>query len=109
MLSWNTIYISGEGDFRDDVRRKLEYYLPEGSTMPGFLGALELAGTHDMYWVDVALPIRQIKEAIGAKLIWKHRLRFYHTLEAFLQAHQPQEDQEISTPPMAGISHKGAA
>ncbi len=92
VMNWNTIYISGNGDFREEVRRKLEYYLPEGTIMPGFLGALPAEGTHDLYWIDANIPVRQIKEAIGARLIWKHRLHFCTTQEEFQSAHQITEE-----------------
>jgi len=30
--------------------------------------------------------LREMKEAVGSKLVWKYRLKFYASLEAFLQA-----------------------
>jgi hypothetical protein len=53
-------------------------------------------GKHDMYWLDEREDIRGVKEAIGGKLIWKHRLRFYTTLEAFMEGRTRQSASEFS-------------
>jgi hypothetical protein len=83
-MDWNTLYITGRADFRELVRRKLESSrLPH---MPGYLDASLGRGTYDLYWLDDAVPLRDFKEAIGAKLIWKDRLRFYPNLEEFIDA-----------------------
>ena len=39
-----------------------------------------------MYWVDEKIKLRELKEAIGSKLIWKYRLNFYTTLESFIES-----------------------
>jgi hypothetical protein len=82
-MNWATLYITGRKDFPEEVRRKLE-----GSKldfMPGYVDGAAEAGTYDLYWVEENLPLREFKEAIGSKLIWKYRLRFHPTLEDFIQ------------------------
>jgi hypothetical protein len=84
-MGWVTIYITGKTDFREDVGEKLED--SDLNIMPGYTGGSgdpELVT--DMYWVDESIKLRQLKEAIGSKLIWKHRLQFYASLEAFLES-----------------------
>lgn len=83
-MNWNTLYITGRADFRETVRRKLEG--SRLSHMPGYLDASLGRGTYDLYWVGESVPLRDFKEAVGAKLIWKYRLRFYPNLEEFIDA-----------------------
>src|SRR4051812_18149535 len=84
-MGWATIYITGKEDFREDVGKKLED--SDLNLMPGYTGVSgdpELFS--DLYWVDEKINLRELKEAIGSKLIWKYRLRFYTSLEAFIES-----------------------
>ena len=83
-MSWTTVYIKGLSDFREEVLRKLEH--SDIDFLPGYTATSSATGTNDMYWVDEKVDIRNFKAAIGAKLIWKYRLRFFTTLEAFLES-----------------------
>ena len=85
-MSWTTIYITGRSDFREEVRKKLEH--SDQRYMPGFIESSGDQITHDLYWLDGRMDLRAFKEAIGGKLIWKHRLRFFKTLEEFLQSQE---------------------
>ena len=87
--NWTTIFISGKVDFRDEVRRKLEH--ADIRTMPGFIEQTSAEWTHDLYWMDETVPLRAFKEAIGGKLIWKYRLRFYVSQEAFMAAESKRQ------------------
>jgi len=89
-MSWKTIYIVGKTDFREEVSRKLQH--SSQRYMPGFVDSSNGENTHDLYWLDGRTDLREFKEAIGGKLIWKHRLRFYPTLEEFLQSQQPKTE-----------------
>ena len=81
---WKTIYLSGNGDFKEDVAERLEK--SELNFMPGYTGASgETTIFNDLYWLDEGVSLREFKEAIGSKLIWKYRLRFFDSLESFLQ------------------------
>ena len=82
-MNWTTLYITGKADFRDDVHRKLE--ASPLDFMPGYIESTG-NGVHDLVWVSEKAALREIKEAIGSKLIWKYRLRFYANLEEFIQS-----------------------
>lgn len=87
-MNWSTIYIKGLGDFQEEVKRKLEH--SHLNVMPGSLGAsTESPYTYDLYWVDKKINLRDFKKAIGARTVWKHRLRFYRSLEEFIVTPQP--------------------
>lgn len=89
-MSWITIYISGKSEFRQDVRRKLEHSsIPH---MPGYIETYPGQDPADLYWMDGTVSLRKIKEAIGGKLIWKNRLRFYTSLEEFMTSRQAAPD-----------------
>ena len=94
IMSWTTIYITGKSDFREEVRKKLEH---SGQRyLPGFIENSGTEETNDLYWLDGRTNLSAFKHAIGGKLIWKHRLRFYSTLEEFLLAQQPRIDAALS-------------
>lgn len=59
--------------------------------MPGFIESPLGELPSDLYWVDGKVDMRTFKETIGGKLIWKHRLRFYASLEAFQLSKQEKE------------------
>ena len=89
-MRWVTIYITGKEDFREEVGKKLED--SDLKIMPGYNGGSGPGELHnDLYWIDEKLPLREFKEAIGSKLIWKYRLQFYTTLEAFLESQNPRK------------------
>src|SRR4051812_3305010 len=81
-MGWTTLYITGKADFREEIREKLED--SDLTFMPGYTGTFSSGEeVHDLYWVDEKIKLRDFKEAIGSKLIWKYRLHFYPSLEAF--------------------------
>ena len=94
-MSWTTIYITGRSDFREEVKKKLEH--SDQRYMPGFIDDSSDEFTHDLYWLDGRTDLRAFKEAIGGKIIWKHRLRFYKTLEAFVLSQQMRSGDEFSS------------
>lgn len=83
-MGWTTLYITGNADFRNEVREKLDdSYL---DIMPGYTGTFNPGGeVHELYWMDEETNLRSIKEAIGSKLIWKYRLNFYASFEAYTE------------------------
>lgn len=90
-MGWVTIYITGKTDFREDVGKRLED--SDLKLMPGYNGGSgdpELFS--DLYWVDEKVKLRELKEAIGSKLIWKHRLQFYSSLEAFIESQNAKKN-----------------
>lgn len=95
LMDWNNIYIVGNHGFKKDVARKLEH--SEINFMPGYLGNDYGATDYDMYWVDKLVDLRSFKEAVGAKYIWRYRIRFYNTLEKFLASQGTQTSNTTFT------------
>jgi len=83
-MNWTTIYITGRRDFQEEVRKKLEH--SDLDFMPGYVDNTTATVTHDLYWLSDQIELRKMKEAVGSKLVWKYRLKFYASLEAFLQS-----------------------
>lgn len=83
-MGWTTLYITGKSDFREEVLKKLEG--SDVNFMPGNIGTSSNMDTHDLYWIDEKEDLRKFKRAIGSKLIWKYRLTFFTSLEAFVEA-----------------------
>jgi hypothetical protein len=88
-MNWTTIYITGRQDFREEVRKKLEHV--DLNFMPGYIGNSSQTSADDLYWLDSSTTLRTFKEAIGGKLIWKYRLRFFSGLEEFLDYQESQK------------------
>lgn len=95
-MGWITVYITGKADFREEVLKKLES--SNVNFMPGNTGASSDLDTHDLYWLDEKVNIRSFKEAIGSKLIWKYRLNFFTSLEAFIETQKNKYKEEDFTP-----------
>lgn len=99
-MGWITIYITGKADFREEVRKKLES--SDVNFMPGYTGASSEMDTHDLYWLDERVDLRNLKLAIGSKLIFKYRLNFFTSLEAFIES-QKNKHQETEFVPDAHL------
>lgn len=94
-MGWTTIYITGKSDFREEVLRKLES--SNVNFMPGYTGGSSDMDTHDLYWLDDKVDLRKFKEAIGSKLIWKYRLQFFISLEAFIESQKNKRKEATSS------------
>lgn len=95
-MGWMTIYITGKSDFREEVQKKLES--SNVNFMPGYTGATSDMDTHDLYWLDESVDLRTFKEAIGSKLIFKYRLNFFTSLEAFIESQKNKNKEGDLTP-----------
>jgi hypothetical protein len=73
-MAWITLYITGKPNFEDAVLDNLEK--SEISFLPGSNGD----NNNFLIWVDETLPLRQLKEAIGSKTVFKYRLQFFTSL-----------------------------
>lgn len=93
-MGWTTLYIVGNSDFTEDVRSRIEQ--SNLKIMSGSFGAGQGTCFHDMYWVDEKLNLRKLKEKIGSKLIWKYRLRFFLSLDEFMQVQQGQQKNMLT-------------
>jgi hypothetical protein len=85
-MNWVTIYITGRTDFREEVRKKLMN--ADLNVMPGYTDNSQSRVLHDLYWMDEKLSLHDFKKAVGSKLVWKFRLRFYATLEEFIEVQE---------------------
>jgi hypothetical protein len=94
VMNWNTIYITGRDDFREEVRRKLDH--THLNYMPGYIDNSMTRIMHDLFWLDESIDLRTFKEAIGSKLIWKYRLRFFTNLEAFVQSQNNKDNDTLT-------------
>lgn len=83
-MGWITVYVTGKSDFREEVLKRLES--SDVNFMPGYTGPSDEADAHELYWLDETVALRKFKEGIGAKLIWKYRLQFFTSLEAFVES-----------------------
>jgi hypothetical protein len=102
-MNWITIYIKGRGDFREEVKRKLDH--SHLNLMPGSIGgAVDSSYTYDMYWVDEDTDLQDLKKAIGAKVIWKYRLQFYGSLEAFIESQHTHDRSGFTKDEQARIN-----
>src|SRR5688500_12052228 len=91
-MGWITVYITGKIDFREEVLKKLEN--SNVNFMPGYTGASSDMDTHDLYWLDEKVDLRKFKEAIGSKLIFKYRLNFFTSLEAFIESQNKKKEAQ---------------
>ncbi len=89
-MSWTTIYITGRPEFQPKVRKKLKHSTLD--FMPGYVDNT-ITVTRDLYWLNDQTELRKMKEAVGSKLVWKYRLKFHASLEAFLQS----QDNTVKT------------
>ena len=83
IMNWKTIYIvGGREGFNDEVVRHLECSRLE--FMSGYHTRQSLEA-HELFWVPEEMTVREFKEAIGAKTVFKYRLRFFESLEQFIE------------------------
>jgi hypothetical protein len=98
-MGWSTLYAHGNPGFEQEVLDQLEH--SSIGFMPGSIGGDENIA---LYWVDEHTTVRDFKKAIGSKMVFKYRLRFFESLEslhAFQDTHirtadfTPQEEALI--------------
>ena len=103
-MNWTTIYITGRPEFQDEVRKKLEH--SDLDFMPGYVDNTTATITHDLYWLNDQTELRELKEAVGSKLVWKYRLKFHADLEAFLNSQErTAKSAELTQDDLALIAH----
>jgi hypothetical protein len=88
-MNWNTIYISGKPGFEKELQRKLDR-----ADLPLMNGSSPLPDGTCLYWVAEQLPLRELKKAIGADLIWKYRLRFSAAIQEHSHEAEPFTEWE---------------
>ena len=99
-MAWATIYIHGKSGCGPEILRQVEH--SDITFMPGTVEGEENIG---LYWVDEKTTMREFKEAVGSKTIFKYRLRFFTSLEKLNEFYDekpsefftPQEEAMIQT------------
>lgn len=79
-MGWTTIYITGKSDFKEEVLRHLEQ--SRFRFMPGSSEDRHLS----LFWIEEGADFREFKKSIGSKTIFKYRLRFYNSVEEFVES-----------------------
>lgn len=90
-MNWKTVYIVGKGKFHDEVMRHLDRSGLE--VMSGY-HARQSGEQHELFWIPENMTIREFKVGIGAKTVFKHRLRFFESLEQFIETINSSEFTE---------------
>lgn len=73
-----TIYIKGIKKYKASLIKGLD----KSSLREGRDYIQGLAGDdHALYWLNENLELREFKLAIGAKYVFKHRMKFFNTIE----------------------------
>ena len=89
-MGWITVYIKGKSGFEQDVLDKLN-----GSDFPFMPGTSYEKGLM-LYWIPEQKTLRSFKQAIGSKIVFRYRLRFYTNVEALIeQSHNGETDAEV--------------
>ena len=88
-MGWITVYIKGKSGFEHDVLEKLN-----GSDFPFMPGSSEKGLM--LCWIPDQKTVHSFKQAIGSKIVFRHRLRFYTNVEALIeQGHNDEPDQKV--------------
>ena len=73
-----TIYIKGIKKYKVSISKGLDKSnLKEGKDYIQGLAGSDFA----LYWLNENLTLREFKLAIGAKYVFKHRMKFFNTIE----------------------------
>jgi len=90
-MGWITVYIKGKSGFEEEVLDRLN-----GSDFPFMPGTSYEKGLM-LCWIPDQKTVRSFKQAIGSRIVFRHRLRFYTNVEALIeQNHNHKSDQEVS-------------
>lgn len=63
--------------------------------MPGYIDNSTSRVDHDLFWIEEHVPLKVFQQELGAKLVFKYRLRFYTQLEDFVE--QQMNGEEVVT------------
>jgi|DewCreStandDraft_4_1066084.scaffolds.fasta_scaffold64958_2 hypothetical protein len=93
---WIPVFITGSEGFAQKLVEALSMSgLP---FMPGYFHDSSARTAHTLIWVDEHTSLDEYKRAIGARTIWKYRIRFFRTLQEFTQfACKPVQEEELET------------
>lgn len=88
-MGWTTIYIHARPGAEGEILHNLEH--SGFNFMPGYANEEGLI----LFWVEEGASLRSFKKAIGAKTIFKYRLHFFTSVEAFTQSQYNVTDQDV--------------
>jgi hypothetical protein len=97
-MGWIQIYIHGNTGCGPDILRQMQH--SNINYMPGTIEGEDNIG---LYWVDEKTTIRAFKEAIGSKTIFKHRLRFFSSLEKLNEFYDAKPSESFTAQEQAMI------
>ena len=98
-MEWNTIYVTGKPDFEEDVVHQLkhaDFLFMEGNK----------EGELTLFWIDEKATLRDFKKAIGSKIVFKYRLRFYTSLEHYVETSGQADTDNKFTPEEQALIRK---
>ncbi|MBS1557581.1 MAG: hypothetical protein JST69_02540 [Bacteroidetes bacterium] len=82
-----TIYVVGNPGFLELHRKHLD---DNSKFLRGHVSVHIPGKEVQLFWIHNREGLKEFKQAIGADLIWKYRLRFYFNLEEFT----PKEEEK---------------
>lgn len=97
--NWIPVYVTG----RDGFAEKLTEALTQSSYpfMPGYYYDSSASTAHTLVWLDDNVSLKKYKQAIGPRIIWKYRIRFFRTLPEFTRfacrSLYEEKEEEIET------------
>src|SRR5690349_18108811 len=96
-MEWTTVYMTGRPGFCEDVVKNLEKSGLE--FMSGYLTRLGNA-KYELFWIPESTTLDDFKRAVGARTVFRYRLRFHWTLDEFIErTHNdeltPEEKQKV--------------
>ncbi len=85
-----TIYIKGIKKYKVSLIKGLDKSnLKEGKDYIQGLAGDDYA----LYWLNDKITLKEFKLAVGTKFVWKHRMRFYNSLD---EMNPPVVDVELN-------------
>jgi hypothetical protein len=79
-MAWRTLYVTGKTGFDTTVLRYLERL-----DIHFLTGSFNADDTY-LFWVTNHFVLQDFKKAIGSKIIFKYRMRFFFEVDAFLSS-----------------------
>lgn len=77
----DTIYILGKRGFRKVVSKRIGKLLP--SVIPGQVLDHGSGQECEIFWLPNNVSLYHFKRVIGSDVVWKYRLRFFETADAY--------------------------
>jgi hypothetical protein len=91
-MNWNTIYIKGKPGFETEVVASLA-----NTTLDIMPGSLAEGENTALFWVGEEISLREVKKAIGGKVVFKFRLKFFKNLNELNTYEEEVRESSTST------------